>query len=278
MFDVKVSLIASAVRIPLWSKFLESLHGTSVEYEVIFAGDASLDAVDRFIYDSCSRVFKYQITKHIKPAQCYEIARRMAVGECIVWVADDCEFPNNVIGKAYDYWKSKEDSKLILSIQTKESGYKLPVGQLFDMSIHRFLAGVPSTPLMAPLGMMNRIFLEYLGGLDRRYVCGQYENDIVMRAHEHGGKVEVFGNKDTYIDIDHLGKSLLIGESKTESDFLNRPFAKGYKQDRLILERSWATHKMFPVFNVSSTQLDKFEPYEDKDILEKSQSNKGIWD
>src|SRR3990167_10033299 len=69
-----------------------------------------------------------------------------------------------------------------------------------------------------------------------------------------------------------------IGESKTESDFLNRPFAKGYKQDRLILERSWATHKMFPVFNVSSTQLDKFEPYEDKDILEKSQSNKGIWD
>ena len=263
----KISLFASSVRSELYESFFNSLKSTTVEYEVIFAGpkypSSSFPFSKNFLY------FKYIDTKNIKPAQCYEIARINCSGITVVWVADDCEFPNDVLGKAYNYWKSQNNEKLILSIQTKESGYNLPQGALFNMNNHRFFGGRMNTPLMAPLGMMSREFLEELGGIDRRYICGQYENDIVMRAYQNGGKVEIFGGSDCYIDIDHLGKSYLIGESKTENDFLKRPFAKGYHSDRKVLEGSWALDGK----TVSGTQLDKFEPYEDTDILTKSQSN-----
>lgn len=267
MENPKVSLFASAVRPKIWESFLKSLEGTSVPYEVIFAGNAT-GFYKEFPY-LLNYKFKYISTENIKPSQCYEIARRACTGETVVWVADDCEFPNNVIGKAYDYWKSRNNERLILSIQTKESGYNLPQGALFNMNLHRFFGGRLNSPLMAPLGMMSRAFLDYLGGIDRRYVCGQYENDFVMRAYAVGGSVEIFGGEDCFIDIDHLGKSYLIGESKTENDFLRRPFAKGYNIDRQVLEGSWALGAK----TVSAVQLDEFEPFEDKNIRIKSQSN-----
>src|SRR3990167_715945 len=292
--QLKVSLISSAIRPKIWELFFKSLEGTNVEYEIIFVGniimpDGTLEYQLQFPLN-----FKYITTANIKPAQCYEIARRNAIGETIVWVADDCEFPNDVIGKAYNYWKSQNNEKLIFSIQTKESGYNLPEGKLFNMNMHRFFGDSPAepyNPLMAPLGMMSREYLEKFGGFDRRYICGQYENDVILRAYADGGNVEIFGDNETYIDIDHLGKSFLAGESTNEKDFLNRPFAKGYSQDRMVLEKSWSTfnaRKLINILNtgknqifsneirdVSKMRLDKFEPYEETDILLKSQSNKG---
>lgn len=292
---VQVSIFASAVRPKLWDSLIESLEGTSCTYEIIFAGFSmpyvawELDKIPNF---------KYITTDNIKPAQCYEIARRHCQGEVVVWIADDCEFPNDVIGKAYKYWKEKNNEKLILSIQTKESGYGNPKGSLFNMDVHRFFGGDVNTPLMAPLGMMSRKFLEDLGGIDNRYICGQYENDIVMRAYSKGATVEIFGGADCYIDIDHLGKSILTGESKGESDFRDRPFATGYEHDRKILEGSWClpdrnlslndmlgiirkrkNNMLYPSDTrpISNTQLDKFEPYSKDISLIESESYKGKW-
>ncbi len=265
MSDIKVSLFASAVRPKLWPALFKSLEGTTVEYEIVFAGNVQ-PAVDQL-----HPKLNYIYTGNTKPSQCYEVSRRHCIGETVVWTADDAEYPNNVIGKAYEYWKKQNNPKLILSIQTKESGYNLPEGQLFDMNVHRFFAGNPQTPLMAPLAMMSRNLLEALGGLDRRYVCGQYENDIVMRAYKTGAKVEVFGGQDCYIDLDHLGKSLEIGESKVEADFLNRPFAKGYQIDRQVLESSWRFYQT--PHGIDFMMVKDFEPYEDADLLTKSQSN-----
>lgn len=140
------------------------------------------------------------------------------------------------------------------------------------MNIHRFFGSKTGTPLMAPLGMISREYFDELGGIDRRYVCGQYENDVVMRALADGGGVKIFSYKDAYIDIDHLGKSYLIGESKTQNDFIKRPFALGYVKDREVLERSWVRNGV-----VSTQRTDTFEPYLDADILTESQSNRGVW-
>jgi hypothetical protein len=289
--SIQVSLFASSVRPQLYESLFKSLEGTSVEYEVVFAGNLenkdlmnkecenSGISFERPIHINIDEneneyitFFKYIKTKNLKPAQCYEIARRNCRGECVVWVADDCEFPNDVIGKAYKYWKSQNNEKLILSIQTKESGYGAIKGQLFNMDNHRFFGSNKSTPLMAPLGLMSRKFLNDLGGIDRRYVCGQYENQIVMMAYANGGSVEIFGDEHCFIDIDHLGKSIAIGESKDERDFLNRPFATGYEKDREILEQNFFSRRRI------SYEDYTFEPYEDKDLLIKSQSNKGKWE
>jgi hypothetical protein len=286
---VQVSLFASAVRPKLWKVLVDSLGLGLNDREIVFAGNAEFD--DR-LFDG--KICKYIKTGNIKPAQCYEIARRACTGETVVWIADDCEFPNDVIGKAYKYWKEQNNEKLILSIQTKESGYGNPQGSLFNMDIHRFFGGDRNSPLMAPLALMSRRFLDELQGIDRRYVCGQYENDIVMRAYAQGAKVEIFGGADCYIDIDHLGKSILIGESKGESDFRARPFATGYEHDRQILQGSWCTldkvrltgllamgateiHPSY-IYTISPTQLDKFEPYAENISLTESESYKGKWE
>lgn len=267
---MSVSIFASAVRPLLWEQCFKSIHGTSCDFEVVFSGHNTKEEVEHFIKEY--PFFKYIHTSRIKPAQNYQISLSNCTKEVVVWTADDAEYPNDVIGKAYKYWKEKNNEKLILSIQTKESGYGLPVGQLFDMNMHRFFGGNRRTPLMAPLGMMSRKFLDKLGGIDRRYVSGQYENDIVMRAYEQGATVEIFGNHKCFIDIDHLGKSIMIGESTNQNDFRDRPFATGYAKDREVLEGSW---KQTP--QGSFIRLDKFEPYEDKNILTVSQSNKGKW-
>lgn len=287
---IQVSLFASAVRPKLWPSLFKSLNGTSVSYEIVFCGN--VESGTEFIQLKPLQFFHYIKTGDIKPAQCYEIARRNCRGETVIWIADDCEFPNDVIGKAYKYWKSQNNEKLILSLQTRETGYKNAQGSLFEMKDHCFFGSERDTPLMAPIGMMSRKFLEELGGIDKRYTCGQYENDLVMRAYQHGAKVEIFGGPDCFVDIDHLGKSIKIGECKNSIDFLQRPFASGYQEDRHVLENSWTRYdqikleKMLREGNyvkksdyktISPVQLDKFEPYEDEDILIKSQSNKGRW-
>ena len=261
---MKVSIIASAVREPLYKSLMESLEGTSVEYEVVFAGN--VPPVEPIKH------LRYIKTEDIKPSQCYEISRRAAKGKTIIWAADDCEFHNDIVGKAYKHWKEQKNYKLILSLQTSESGYGAPTSLLFDMKNHCFFGSRRDTPLMAPLALISKEFLIELGGFDRRYLCGQYENDVVMNAYVAGGVVEIFGNAGLFINIDHIKKSIEVGESKDQNDFIKRPFATGYPNDRKILESSWIRGGV-----LMKERVDEFQPYEDKDILTVSQSNKGKW-
>lgn len=283
MCDVKVSLFASSVRPKLWNQFFKSLEKTSVEFEVSFAGNSTLDNTFPYVDNLW---FKYKLTENIKPAQCYHIASQSCTGETVSWSCDDAEYSNDILGKAYRYWKSKNNYKLILSLQTKESGYGCKDGKLFPMKEHTFFSLMPETPMMAPICLMSRKFFNELGGLDRRYICGQYENDIVMRAYSQGANVEIFGDENCYVEIDHLTKSYSIGESTDEESFRERPFAKGYGIDRQVLENSWTTFDQIEAFKIlefgkrpfslrktSLVQLDKFEPYENIDLLTKSQSN-----
>lgn len=287
----KISIFSSSIRSKLWPAFFNSLEGTleGFDIEVIFSGHIKkgLDIPKLPLGIS----FTYIDTGNIKPAQCYSISSRHCTGETISWSCDDAEYPNDILGKAYRYWKSQNNEKLILSIQTKESGYNYPKSEIVNMNIHRFFGAEPSAPLMAPMCLMSRKFFNDLGGLDQRYICGQYENDIVMRAYRDGATVKIFGDKDCYIEIDHLGKSIAIGESKDEEDFIKRPFSKGYVHDRKVLEESWcyfdrikaykrleAGEKPISLLEISPFQLDKFQPYPEEISLTESHGPKGDWD
>lgn len=267
MEDIKVSLIASSVRPQFYKTFLDTLAGTSVEYEVIFVGnkypdnifgpqDPNIHAIEYTrpieVNENGPMMFRYILAQNIKPAQCYEIARRYAKGETVIWTADDCEHTPDVVGKAYRFWKSLNDEKAILSIQTLENG------MLCNMLDHSFFGWHRNSPLMAPLGLMSRDYLDKIGGFDRRYCCGQYENDVVMRTIADGGRVEIFGDRQNCIVIDHYRKHGIV-----------RPFAKGYNHDRSILEGSWVKDG-----KTSLVRNDAFEPYEGTapDLLGKSQS------
>lgn len=283
---VFVSLFASAVRQKLWFSCLDSLKNTSIDYEVVFAGDAKNWESGVLLNKPHLQYIK---TGHIKPAQCYEIARRECRGDVGVWMADDCEFKGDIIGQAYRYWNLMDNEKLILSLQMEESG----IWQ--DMRAHRiFGGGHEHFPIMAPIAMISLKFLEELGGFDKRYVCGQYENDVLMRAYEKGARVQVFGNKDMYVELNHHEKSVLADEITSKTDFESRPFATGYGIDRMVLERSWCRMneaKLFWAINKKDAyeiyssdymemlpqRSDEFQPYEKDISLTVSEGNKGIW-
>ena len=291
----EVSIFASAVRPMIWPELFKSLDGTSVAIEVVFAGNAGEYDVRSASYSHGNFPFTYIHTENIKPGQCYFLASQNCQGETLLYTADDAEYRGDIVGKAYKYWKSKNNKKLILSLQVKESGYQLEQGQFIDMNIHRFFGGGgnENNPLMAPIGLISREYFNELGGLDRRYCAGQWENDIVMRAYQDGATVEVFGDTESYVDLDHYGKSLKIGECKDNADFLNRPFASSYQHDRQVLEQSWSIvdqHALMDLLHqgihaipitaikkISKVRLDRFEPYEDKDLLTKSQGYAGRW-
>ena len=245
----RVSLFASAIRKQFFDTFFNSLSYSTIQLEVIFAG--ILEEVP-FWKMSTTVDFKYIHTENIKPAQCYEIARRACSGELIHWTADDAVYTPDFLAKAYDYWKLQNNPRLILSLQTKENG------QFCNMNYHSFFGMNANTPLMAPLGLMSREFADECGGFDKRFVCGQQENGLVMEALARGGEVKVFGDKHNLIVLDHYARH-----------GIKRPFAEGYNRDREVLEASWTDGKG----NCVMTRMDKHESFEDKDILIKSQSN-----
>lgn len=249
---MKISLFASAIRTKDWPAFMDSLEGNQTEHEVIFCGPDN----DGYTHPK----LKF-IKSMVRPGQCYEIARRACTGDLVHWTADDAVYSSRCLDEIVRFWNKVNNPKALISVQTKESGH-------FNvMRTHRFFGGFNESPIMAPLGVMSREYLQKLGGIDRRYICGQYENDIAMRVWEDGGTVELFLD-DHYVDLDH----------KNKHDPTGSRFAHGYEQDRVTMEKSWYggwskwTWPHGPI-----TRYDKFEPYDDKDILIVSQGDRGIW-
>jgi GT2 family glycosyltransferase len=121
---------------------------------------------------------------------------------------------------------------------------------------------------MAPLGFINRQFFHELGGYDRNFVCGQSENDVVMRAIAQGGRVETA--KDSKVFLCHAE---CHGEYQ---------FSSGYIQDREFLENCWVkegygTYEKNLPFHLSSARLKPMQRFEDKDILTVNQGPAGRW-
>lgn len=277
---MKLSLFASAIRPHLWEDLLKSLRGGKYEYEVIFAGHVDQSLVKEMFSEYPE--FKYISTGEIKPSQCYEVARRACQGNLVCWIADDCIFSEGFIDKVCDYYDklSQENSyPIIISCKTDENS------QNETMQHHRFFGRNLNTPLMAPLGVMSREYLEYVGGIDNRYICGQYENDIVMRTIVGGGKVYLY--EDVCVSIEHLNKH----GSTTD-------FWSGFNEDREILENSWCVggyqgkpkqlvvldglkppYVYWPISNIEVTlkRNDEFHPYPAEISLTKSCEPKGIW-
>ena len=140
---------------------------------------------------------------------------------------------------------------------------------------------------MAPIGVMSKEYLDYLGGFDKRYICGQYENNCAKMVYENGGKVYLY--EDVCVNIEHANKH---GKDNN--------FWSGYNEDREQLENSWCVggyqeppkplvvlsgkhseppYTYWPICNTEVTlkRNDKHEPYAENISLTESEGPKGMW-
>jgi len=265
MDDIKISLVASAVRPFAWQGFFESLKGNTLPIEVVFVGDVKPDFD---LPPNCRHIYAT-----VKPAQCYEIGIREARGELIGWTADDARYDHikkNSLDLTYNYWKSFNDEKVIVAMRPIEDGRDV-------WNTHHFFGGWQHTPLMAPFGIMSRKFLMDLGGYDKNFISGQAENDIVMRIIEAGGRVEMF--MDGYLFVRH-------NEIHRQSND-HASFRKWYVADRQYLENCWvkdgygkytSREQQDKSAIISPKRLLPVQSFEDKDITTVTQGEKGRWE
>lgn len=274
---MKVSLFASSIRLDHWNRLLSSLKSNTIEYEVVFGGPVDKDVVGELAGEYPE--FRYIETSDIKPAQVYEICRRECKGELIGWISDDCVFPDKALDKIYEKWQELGDYRSLMAIKTIDQECEIN-----DLDLERFFPRNLNTPQMAVVGFMDRAFLDAMGGLDRRYVIGKWESDIAMRVYARGGRVYKF--EDIAIQISHTSKDGLFNNDwsgvNQDGETLENSWVKG---GYVTCERPMRMFKKgelicyFPVTNreVSFTRFDKFEPYDDTDILIRSQSIRDKW-
>lgn len=222
--SIKISLIASSVRPWLWDEFFRSLNG-NISYEVVFSGNLTQFQVRPYLE-------KYPMLKYIytadciSPAQCYEISRRFATGVLIFWCCDDAELSPVLLDNVYDFYQELPKKSLV-SIKTREDNLET------ELDDHRFFGFNRESPIMAPLGVISRKYLDSLGGFDRRYLAGQWENKCAMMVYEDGGDVVKY--EDGCVFIEHLKKH---GRGTK--------FWKAYEGDREILESDYAIGERVP--------------------------------
>jgi hypothetical protein len=265
----KISIFASSVRPHLWKFFFSSIQQNDLPFEVVFTGNLPDDMVRAFAPKAnefkAGQIFRYIPVGNIKPAQAYEIACRNCEGELIHWTADDAEYSPHLLDEVWKVWEKTENKRTIISCQTIEDG------NFVHLEHHRLFGRAFNTPQMAPLGFMSREFYNELGGIDRRYVSGQWDNDIIMRALNVGAEVVQFVERGQ-VSLHHRNKH--GGNAGT--------FRGGYKHDRTILEGAWAPEGRDQ--NIGSAPFKRFdggfEPFDrdTPDFYFKSQSHKGIWE
>lgn len=255
----------AGIRPDFWMRFYNSLSQNIIPWEVVVVGPL----IPSFILPDN---FKF-IKSSVKPAQAYEIAFRHASGEIIGWTADDANYnsPQLQCPKAIDiiwdrYCQSflkYRDNKTILAMCPLEDSSA-------EWINHFFFYGDTRTPRMAPFGFINREWFHELGGYDKNFVCGQSENDVVMRGIADGGRCEVVEN--SWVHVHHA-----------ECHGPDYPFRSGYDGDRKFLEDCWVkegygTYESQKPYALSPHRLRILEPFINENILTVNQGPSGRWE
>ena len=216
----------------------------------------------------------HYIYSEVKPAQCFEIAARYAVGEFIIPLADDVFFSPHALDALYEHYQHTGDRKTVV---TAKYAYN---EQLYKNENMRFFDKDMNSPLMIVAGLINKKTWNELGGIDRRFVALCWDQDVMMRLYQAGGHVELCEN------------AIAIERSFENTDSASGLYRDvGFPVDRRFLESLWVDPydavvefdpEIMHCINKDRGILFKerkndFEPFCDKHILTVSQGNKLHW-
>jgi len=235
------SVIISSDKSDLWERLWNSLLiKNKIPFEIIFVGPrppvVKLPEFCTFIQTT------------VKPAQCWEIASRKAVGEYLLFSPDDVTFSKGFLNKAYDRIIEKNNDKLVYTSIFRKKGRKKLKGEQLISKNYAF-------PKISFICFYNTKIWRELGGIDSRFVSLKGDVDMQLRFFENGGKL-------CFI------KDCLV----TEHDPHNiASLSKMVRDDKATLHSFWIKGPKF-----SDKRLKDVLPFDDKDILNLSQGPKKI--
>lgn len=256
----KVSFVAPSIRPHLWSKFYNSLSNNTTEWEVIFAGplkpefDLSEYPRLRYIYATC------------KPSQCTHIAFMEASGEYVSLTADDAQYftPDgkgaidnimNFIGN-FPSDKNYYNSRIAYGFRMFEDSSCLETSQ------NHYLVPKDKTALLYPFFVINKKSYLELNGYDNRFICGQAENDFLLRVYQNYG----------YTTNSLCPTAMVWADHDSGHENISK-FRQYHIQESSILKSLW-----FNENNYTNKRFSELLPYEwREDIYTKSQGNVGEW-
>ena len=252
-----ISLFMSAARPKWWERMYQSLVGNKCQWEIVAVGPTRGHNFPSSLTDN----FNFQYCDY-KPNQCYAAASYLCRGELIGYCADDALYNSYSLDKIWEAYQ-KYGKKTILAQSTIENGKDVT-------DEHFFFRHDTSTPRMAPMGFINREWFWELGGIDRNFICGQYEQDVVMRAYQDGGSLRNVRESKVFLNHEQVHGGLW---NKLNYKFGKRSFRKGYWSDRKFLEECW----VLPNGKISNKRLLPLHPFEYSTILTTPQGPKGDW-
>ena len=246
----------AACRPQWWMRMYDSLKGNKCNWEIVACGQNP----PKF---RLPKNFKY-IYSPFKPCQAYQTAALQCSGEFIGWGTDDSSFNSDSLDKICD--AIDVSKKIIYAQQSIEDGKD-------TRNDHFFFWGCPDTPRMAPLAFLKKEWFFSLGAYDRNFICGQSENDVVLRALQDGGEVRLISESKVYIHHKQVHRFIW-----------NYPFRSGYNTDRRYLEECWVKEgfgtydeKTLKHGTVSLVRLLAHHPFNYDNILNVPQGNQGRW-
>ena len=234
-----VSVVSSAAKPYLWADWYKSMEGT-IPFEVVAVGPNPPTY-------ALPNNFKFILSK-VKPVQCWEIATRNAIGQYLVFMADDqlLQGPDPFKRLIAEYMPYNTD-KLMLSLRWLSNVGLAPIG------IHQH---VTDPNIYMPVGfMITNNFYRHLGGLDRNFIALYWDLDLCFR-----------------VAMDGLTRvSSVIALEKAN---ISPGLWDAYKQ----VDQEVTVNKIWPItLGQPLKRSQPLEPFVDDNILLVSQGPKGVW-
>ena len=263
-----ISLFMSAASPECWQRMYESLQGNKCSYEIVAVGPnkPKWKLPSNFRFYEC----------HFKPATCYAAASYFCKGEIIGYSTDDSQYNSYSLDKIWEIyqWTKGKPGKYIFSQRTIENGKDVT-------EEHHFFRHCKDTPVMCPMAFMNREWFFNLGGIDRNFICGQYENLWVCDALADGGEIINVPESRVYLNHDQVHGGIW---NKIKYKFGKKTFRNGYCCDRRYLEECYV-EEGFGTYDentlkhgtVSAKRLLPHHPYNYSNILTVPQGEQGDW-
>ncbi len=173
-----VSICGSAIRTEYWESFYAHTARTRIPFEVIFVGPTKPS-----FSPPANFHFVWSVTK---PAQCHEIAMRLASGKYVMLIADDILLSENALEMLVEQQEALDDEGAIVGLRyyTLENAR---TGEMRDHTEECRLYPEDRDGFKLPGGQFYRKSLfDALNGFDRRVIAYFMDWDLILRARSQG--------------------------------------------------------------------------------------------